>query len=665
MRRPPDVRHAGLFLILLLGASGCTGLSQRTNGSSPWPPGSDGETASPPGLFSWWHRSPSRVDAAPADSTRLAETARPSQGDADASRTATSPWPETQSEWIARTFPRFNRLFNGTPAAKPAGGPDANGVLWTNRTRDDSPAADAEVTASAPRSDGAVRPTEGDSPIQTASKPGRSGVQPPYFDNLPFSPTPPSVKSPRQSTPEPSSEPASDTSEPASALRNPTDASKTDGARSASFEPDDDSASANQKTPPATEAGSVVNQTPSEPNLQQEILPAPALAGPQESPAAGRNTGPVMNAPESSTDTPELTPDTGVLPGPDSRLAQVPPPPPATQRTPPAPAPSGGDRPATSPPSPPAAASPGADKPTTTNPAPPSATTAAPPAPTAAQEAAQPAPTAAQEAAQPAPTTPQAAVQPAPTTSQAAAPPVVSVQRPFAASGQSIYAPPPPMAQPQPQHHLLGWLFHDEDAAPHASSQLPVAAFPATYSSPQNVPPTGQGNAAGCETAAKAPKKPCFLKVWIHDLKHGHGTDASDCGHGGVCASAQGNAAACDSGAKAPKKPCFLKVWIHDLKNGHGPDASECGHGGACASAQGNAAACETAVKAPKKPCFLKVWIHDLKNGHGSGCGNCQNGGGSCCQSCKCCTGGTPGPASAQGGIASPQAAPAQIVARP
>ena len=197
---------------LAAGASGCAGFPQRTTGTSPWAARLRRETASPPGLFSWWHRSPSRVDAAPADSTRLAETARPSQGNADASQTATNPWPETQSEWMARTFPRFNRLWNGTPAARPAGGPDANGVLWTNRTCDDSPAADAEVTASAPRSDGAVRPTEGASPLQTASKPGRSGVQAPYFDNLPFSPTPPSVKSPRPTTPDPASEATSDPS---------------------------------------------------------------------------------------------------------------------------------------------------------------------------------------------------------------------------------------------------------------------------------------------------------------------------------------------------------------------------------------------------------------------------------------------------------------------
>ena len=135
MRRPPDVGQAGLFLILLLGASGCAGFPQRTTGTSPWPPGSDGETASPPGLFSWWHRSPSRVDAAPADSTRLAETARPSQGNADASQTATNPWPETQSEWMARTFPRFNRLWNGSPGRKRPQVVQMHGVTWTNRTR--------------------------------------------------------------------------------------------------------------------------------------------------------------------------------------------------------------------------------------------------------------------------------------------------------------------------------------------------------------------------------------------------------------------------------------------------------------------------------------------------------------------------------------------------
>jgi hypothetical protein len=36
-----------------------------------------------------------------------------------------------------------------------------------------------------------------------------------------------------------------------------------------------------------------------------------------------------------------------------------------------------------------------------------------------------------------------------------------------------------------------------------------------------------------CETQAKAPKKPCFLKVWIHDLKNGHGSGWGGCQSGG------------------------------------------------------------------------------------------------------------------------------------
>jgi hypothetical protein len=198
------------------------------------------------------------------------------------------------------------------------------------------------------------------------------------------------------------------------------------------------------------------------------------------------------------------------------------------------------------------------------------------------------------------------------------------------------------MAPAEPRHHLFSWLFHDDDdGAVRTSAQAPLGAVPTMFSSPQKVTATGQGNAAGCDADCKAPKKPCFLKVWIHDWKNSHG---GDCGPGDVCASAQTNAA-CDSGAAAPKKPCFLKVWIHDWKNSHGGD---CGPAPVYASAQSNAPACETSVKAPKKPCFLKVWIHDWKNGHSSGCS-----GGSCCQNGKCCGGTVTG--SAQGGIASAQ----------
>ena len=56
MRRPPEVGKAGLIVLLLLGAAGCAGFPQRTNGNSPWSDPANGQPASPPGLFSWWHR---------------------------------------------------------------------------------------------------------------------------------------------------------------------------------------------------------------------------------------------------------------------------------------------------------------------------------------------------------------------------------------------------------------------------------------------------------------------------------------------------------------------------------------------------------------------------------------------------------------------------------
>ncbi len=153
------------------------------------------------------------------------------------------------------------------------------------------------------------------------------------------------------------------------------------------------------------------------------------------------------------------------------------------------------------------------------------------------------------------------------------------------------------MAPAEPRHHFMSWLFHDDDdATVLPSAQGKPAAAPKACSSPQNVLPTAQGNPAS-DADCKAPKKPCFLKVWIHDWKNGHGFGGDDCGHGGVCASGQTNAAACDTGTAAPKKPCFLKVWIHDLKSGHGSANGDCNAGAVYPSAQANVTACDTQVK--------------------------------------------------------------------
>ena len=276
-----------------------------------------------------------------------------------------------------------------------------------------------------------------------------------------------------------------------------------------------------------------------------DILPAPAwrdrrslrrppsTAPGRQSPAAA----PAGGAPASSAEPPASL---------DTRVAQVPPaPPPAVQRTPPAPTPSGDDKAAASPPAPPAApaATPGGTEKACGN------NNAGFPCDLRRR------------------------------LRQSQAPAYASGGRGLAASGQSIYASPPPMAPAEPRHHFMSWLFHDDDDATVLPRRSSTGRIPRRrIRRPKMCFPLHRATRR-CDADCKAPKKPCFLKVWIHDWKNSHGSGGDDCGHGGVCASAQTNAAACDSGTAAPKKPCFLKVWIHDLKNGHGSANGDCDAG--------------------------------------------------------------------------------------
>ena len=114
MRRPPEVGQAGLVVIFLLGASGCTGFPQRTFGTAPGSAPAEGQSVSPPGLFSWWHRDSSQNVAEETASAGQPETARPGPRYPLANQPTANPWPETQSEWVARNFPRFNRIWNGS-----------------------------------------------------------------------------------------------------------------------------------------------------------------------------------------------------------------------------------------------------------------------------------------------------------------------------------------------------------------------------------------------------------------------------------------------------------------------------------------------------------------------------------------------------------------------
>jgi hypothetical protein len=615
MRRPPDVGKAALYTVLLLGVSGCAGISQHTTGSSPWTAGSDGQNTAPPGLFSWWHGRGAATGTAPSDPSAVQETGGRSQGYSDPSQTATSPWPETQSEWMARNFPRMTRFWNGTPAPNAGAAPDAGGVMWTNRVPDQTVTGGRAIAATGPRSDGEVRPTDSGSLPAADPNAAPAGSRTQSVDELPFSSTPPPVRSPRQTAPEPAD---SQTSAPSAIPLSSTEALENDGARRVSFESQD--APQVQQKPGASDRPAAAVQPGSTPKPLEGILPAPMLAGPQESAAPAVDGNRTARAPAALPDADGPASSAEQPANSDTRMAQIPPAPPVVPRTPPAPSPSGDAGEAASPPAPPASpAAPAA------NPAGAGNATGAPSTPAAPAAA------------------------PAPASAGAA-----TGQRPWGGSGQAMFAPPPPMAPEQPRHHILSWLFHDDDDAVLTSAQAPSKTTPTMYSSPQHVLPTGQGNSASCDSDCKAPKKPCFLKVWIHDWKNSHG---SDCGSGDVCPSPQ-TTAACDSGA-TPKKPCFLKVWLHDWKNSHGSAASDCGPAPVYASPQADLTACETAVKAPKKPCFLKVWIHDWKNGHGSGCGGCQNGNGSCCQTGKCCAGGTPVAGSAQGGIATAQSSAA------
>ena len=66
--------------------------------------------------------------------------------DVAANQSSVSPWPETQSEWMARNFPRFNRLWNGSP--REAGDAQVQVEVSASRRPSKPPDDDTSVTAS-------------------------------------------------------------------------------------------------------------------------------------------------------------------------------------------------------------------------------------------------------------------------------------------------------------------------------------------------------------------------------------------------------------------------------------------------------------------------------------------------------------------------------------
>ena len=219
MRRPPEVVQVGLLLVTLLGASGCSGFPQRSNGTSLWGAPSDGEPAPPPGVFSWLHRKTPQTGASATDGAGLAGVSGSNTAPVVANPPETDPWPETQSQWFARNFPRLTRLWNGSTTGRPADGGELTVRLQTSRTPATSPAADAAGDGLDPRADQDVRPTDGATQDAAAASAGRDWLTSPVSRRsavLADIHRPTSRRLARV-RPEPASDPAVDVTTPVSA----------------------------------------------------------------------------------------------------------------------------------------------------------------------------------------------------------------------------------------------------------------------------------------------------------------------------------------------------------------------------------------------------------------------------------------------------------------
>jgi hypothetical protein len=167
------------------------------------------------------------------------------------------------------------------------------------------------------------------------------------------------------------------------------------------------------------------------------------------------------------------------------------------------------------------------------------------------------------------------------------------------------------------KHRFLGWLCPLEQSNHPVlpSSQLPPVAYPTSYKScsPSAQTKTKHAHASsqsdGC-VESPAPKKPCFLKTWLH-------TPSQDFFEVPLV-TPQSEVV---NQPPAPKKPCFLNRWLHH-------PATET----AFASPQTSPQSSVVETVAVKKPCFLKNWFHKFDHGSaGCECAGCLDGGSHCC----------------------------------
>ena len=514
MRRPPEV---GLVLLSLLASlpavSGCAGVTQRLSLSSPVLSGSDGTEVGAPSRTAWWRGSAagSSTESTPSvTATGIEPLPAGVVGSPDV-------WPESQSEWLARRFPLLSRAWN-----RNASGDQREGVDPSVRTQTSQVSTRSATTRnpSSSRADEDIRPVQASSDDDTASNGATAGLGQRQRNGRQRLAEPPVAADRPHSLPESSGAVELDVSNAVAAGSEDHSSGEAHPAPAAALQPE-------QGSPVASRSDSEIPGPVSVPDQAGTVSPAAAgVLSPEQSgpfrllamaPYNGSLMWPALN-PEPETPT-ALARAANPSAETASGAAQDPPAPapPAQPTTPPAPPIPSDDRPAAAPTQPEA---PAPSEPSAPEPQPSPATAPASGAPPAAS--------------------------PAP----AQVPAATADQGLLAATPQSIYASPPPVAAPEPRGRFLSWLHPDRKATPLASSQLPPATFPTTYKhaspcvQPVSIAQTTQS--APCATAVKAPKKPCILTTLFVKLKglcHGAGCDkcrksqAPSCCHDCPCCS--------------------------------------------------------------------------------------------------------------------------------
>jgi hypothetical protein len=494
VRRTPLV---GLLVFSVLGFSGCAGASRRLDWSSPSTASADADETSTASRFSWW-RLP-RAEAKMTDSAGDLAQDNSAGPPAASTKVPGDVWPEPRSDWSERYFPHLSRLLKGNAAGNsPEADPFSDMVRVSSRWR--PPAA-----PHAGRADDDVRPADASSDDDIAARGGTAVAETRERFVPPLVPTPLLVRSVPHSVPERKSDVELDISNVDPGLKgenrsrelqtpgNPLEPalSSVTATTVPVIAPGDDSrivapAETSVATAPGSQSASIVNPEP-----EMVLAQGPAPSAP--------NTQPPPTIP------------------PAPPLNRTPPPPPLTD----------GEKPKAKPDQPEAPTAPKvADE----------------PKPDQTQETTpQPAPTSPPAEVPPTSASPAPAVPPSPAAVPAAAPQTqarspAAGQRLVAASGQAIYASPPPMAPPRPRSKFLSLFFVEEKTVPLASPQFPPAMFPAAYYGPNPRPypvlAAPQANNPKPPVAIRSPKKPCVLTAWFQRITNGgHGTCCAGCHH--------------------------------------------------------------------------------------------------------------------------------------